>query len=457
MHRHPHHHWLCRAGGAILGVTVGCLVAVGYLFVLFQRAYRNLGPGDPSQSVGSYRSIARELLCIAIPITIGSAGLQILTMMEVKVYMTQLLAIGFTQDMADSMKGIYNMTQTIYNLPCAFITPLTVSAIPAITSALTLKQFDHVRRTEESASRITGLICMPCAVGLLVLAEPIMALLGGYQGEELALASTLMRVLSVCVVFSSTVMMPCAVGLLVLAEPIMALLGGYQGEELALASTLMRVLSVCVVFSSTVMLTNTIMQAHGHVNLPVVNMFVGGVLKLTMVYFLSGNPRIHIIGAPIAWVCCFMQAHGHVNLPVVNMFVGGVLKLTMVYFLSGNPRIHIIGAPIAWVCCFVCITALNLFAMAKAIPHPPRMVRNMCKPFIGALVMGAVVYAVYYGLSLLLPLTTTLGKLVCSAAPIAAAAAVYAVCVVKLKAITREDCMLLPKGERIAKFLHLDG
>lgn len=351
------------AGGAILGVTVGCLVAVGYLFVLFQRAYRNLGPGDPSQSVGSYRSIARELLCIAIPITIGSAGLQILTMMEVKVYMTQLLATGFTQDMADSMKGIYNMTQTIYNLPCAFITPLTVSAIPAITSALTLKQFDHVRRTEESASRITGLICMPCAVGLLVLAEPIMALLGGYQGEELALASTLMRVLS-----------------------------------------------VCVVFSSTVMLTNTI-----------------------------------------------MQAHGHVNLPVVNMFVGGILKLTMVYFLSGNPRIHIIGAPIAWVCCFVCITALNLFAMAKAIPHPPRMVRNMCKPFVGALVMGAVVYAVYYGLSQLLPLTTTLGKLVCSAVPIAAGAAVYAVCVVKLKAITREDCMLLPKGERIAKFLHLDS
>jgi len=29
------------------------------------------------------------------------------------------------------------------------------------------------------------------------------------------------------------------------------------------------------------------------------------------------------------------------------------------------------------------------------------------------------------------------------------------VCVVKLKAITKEDCMLLPKGEKIAKLLKL--
>ena len=35
-------------------------------------------------------------------------------------------------------KGIYSMTLTIFNMPCAFITPITISVIPAITSQLTL-------------------------------------------------------------------------------------------------------------------------------------------------------------------------------------------------------------------------------------------------------------------------------------------------------------------------------
>jgi hypothetical protein len=34
-------------------------------------------------------------------------------------------------------------------------------------------------------------------------------------------------------------------------------------------------------------------------------------------------------------------------------------------------------------------------------------------------------------------------------------AAVYVVTAVKSRAITREDCLLLPKGEKIAKLLHL--
>ncbi len=351
------------AGGAILGVTVGCFVTTIYLFGLFRKAYHALDEGDPAQPVERYSDIARELLRIAVPITIGSAGLQIITMMEVKVYMTQLLSTGFTQDMADSMKGIFNMSQTIFNLPCAFITPITVSAIPAITSALTLCRNDQVRSTEESASRITALISMPCAFGLCVLAEPVMALLGGYKGSDLTLATNLMRVLS-----------------------------------------------LCIIFNSTVMLTNTI-----------------------------------------------MQAHGHVSLPVINMFIGGILKLVCVFILSGNTAINILGVPIASVCCFLCITVLNLFAMNRVIAEPPKMIRNMLKPLASALVMSGVVLGVYYLISRFFTLGTSLGKLMLCGVPIAAGGIVYVLCVVKLRAITKEDCMLLPKGEKIAHFLHLDA
>ena len=347
------------AGGAILGVTASCMVATIYLFWLFRKSYKTLNKDQGEAK--SYGATAKELFAIAVPITIGSAGLQIIAMMEVRVFMSQLLNTGFVQDAADNMKGIYNMTQTIFNMPCAFITPITVSAIPAITSALTLGNHSQVRSTEESGSRITALISMPCAFGLCVLAEPVMALLGGYTGDDLVLATRLMQVLS-----------------------------------------------LCIVFNSMVMLTNAI-----------------------------------------------MQAHGHVVLPVVNMFIGGGLKLLSIYMLTGNPGINIVGVPMGTVICYVTITALNLLAMNRVIQEPPHMIRNMFRPAASGAIMAVAVIAAHKALGLVFTLERTLGKLVLCAVPVLVGVVVYAVCVVKLKAITREDCMLLPKGEKIAKLLRL--
>ena len=347
------------AGGAILGVTASCMVATLYLFLLFRKAYKSL---DPSKGEAkSYGSTAKELFAIAVPITIGSAGLQIIAMLEVRVFMSQLLGTGFIQDAADNMKGIYNMTQTIFNMPCAFITPITVSAIPAITSALTLKNHSQVRSTEESGSRITALISMPCAFGLCVLAKPVMALLGGYTGEDLLLATRLMQVLS-----------------------------------------------MCIIFNSMVMLTNAI-----------------------------------------------MQAHGHVVLPVVNMFIGGGLKLLSIYMLTGNPSINIVGVPMGTVICYVAITTLNLLAMNRVIQEPPHMIRNMLRPAASGAIMAVAVIAAHKALGLVFGLESTLGKLVLCAVPVLVGVVAYVICVVKLKAITKEDCMLLPKGEKLAKLLKL--
>ena len=65
--------------------------------------------------------------------------------------------------------------------------------------------------------------------------------------------------------------------------------------------------------------------------------------------------------------------------------------------------------------------------------------------------MGAVVYGAYRGL-------TTLGltsRLFLCALPVGLGVCVYAFAAVKLKAITRADCLLLPKGAKIANLLKL--
>lgn len=108
-----------------------------------------------------------------MPITLGAAGLQIINLFDAATVMNRLInAAGYTQERADVVKGVYNYCQTIFNFPCAFIPCITIAIIPAITNSLTLQDRRGVRSVQNSSLRLMGLIAMPCAVGLIVLAEP---------------------------------------------------------------------------------------------------------------------------------------------------------------------------------------------------------------------------------------------------------------------------------------------
>ena len=359
------------AGGAILGVTMGSAVALMYMLAKFRKSYKGLPV--TSEAPGSTKETVKELLTIAIPITIGSAGLQLLTVIESGLYMDRLVHLISSgqymshmvggavtaQKAAATLKGLYNMTQTIFNMPCAFIIPIAVSVLPAVTSFLTLGDHKGVRETEESASRITGLLSLPCAVGLTVLARPIMALLGGYEGEQLEMSAQFMAI---------------------------------QG--------------ITVFLYAIIQYTNALLQSHGYVNIPVINMLSSGVIRLVLVYALVGNPNLGLMGAPL------------------GAFIGYLL-----------------------------IAVLNLVAIQRKVAQKPKLLKNLLRPAMPALVMGVVVFFCYKALVSVIGIDGS--RVILAGAPIAVGVVVYFVCVVLMKSITREDCLLLPKGEKIAKLLKL--
>ena len=376
------------AAGAILGVTLSCAISIAYLFWVFHKTTQPeiLEQKQP----GFCGSTAKKLLAIAIPITIGSAGLQLLIVTETSLYMNQLVDLldrGLLQGelvdsiraevlaraqeagqvlttaevhsrIAASMKGIYNFGQTIYNLPNSLITPITISIIPAITASLTLEDHKGAKATSESASRITGLLSLPCAVGLMVLSKPIMGLLGGYTGVQLDFAAQLLSLLGI--------------------------------------SVFMR---------AVVLFTNALMQANGHANLPVVNMLVIGAVRMALVYVLTGNPKIGLLAVPA--------------LTALGNFATAVL---------------------------------NLICMAKVVPQKCAIARNLLRSLLPALLMGAAAFACW---QLILQVLGSCSYVIQVGAPMLVAAIVYVVSAAWLKAITREDCLLLPKGAKIAKLLHL--
>lgn len=372
------------AGGAIIGVTASCVLSALYLNRRFRPVYRELEVS--AEEVESFQRTAGKLLAVAIPITIGSAGMQLLNVVEIGVYkgnIQHLLETGrYQQDlvpilreevqqlkdytverefelMSSSIKGIYDFCYTVFNMPCSLIIPINTSLLPAITASLTLGDNKGVKSTEESAARVTGLLAAPCAIGLGVLGFPVIGLLAG----------------------------------------------NYGAEKMALAGPMMTIMGLSVFFYAIAMFTNVLLQAHGKINIPVINTLLCGGVKLVAMYFVTQNPAVGILGVPLLSVMCYLG-----------------------------------------------ITVLNIICLRRSATEKPKLVSSLLRSMLPAALMGVAVYGCYWALQNYAGITS---NAVLCAGPIAVGVLVYAVLVVWTKAITREDCMLLPKGEKVAKFLKL--
>ena len=101
---------------------------------------------------------------------------------------------------------------------------------------------------------------------------------------------------------------------------------------------------------------------------------------------------------------------------------------------------------------FVGILLLNLFAISRVAPQKPKLIRNLLRPMLPAAIMGVAVWGCLFVLENVLHISSVLIR---CGVPVMVGVVVYAVAIIVCKTIKKEDCMLLPKGEKIAKLLHL--
>ena len=172
------------SAGAIFGVTVGSLAALVYMFIFKRRSYPDEPVAQPDVPDDSIR-IFRRFLRIGIPIALGASVMTILNLLDSSLCMGRLQsAAGFSLDEAKTLYGVYGKAQTLFNLPAAFITPLTISVVPAIVAAIVRGERDNAAAVSEDSMRIATVISMPMGVGLSVLCVPIMEVL--YPGSHQA-------------------------------------------------------------------------------------------------------------------------------------------------------------------------------------------------------------------------------------------------------------------------------
>lgn len=368
--------------GAIIGVSSGSVVALIYLIIVFTRAHRREDTIISHDVPDSTGRIVSTLLKLAIPITLGSAASSLVTLIDGKLVMSQLrtiyetvdgLAAADALDAARELYGIYGKTLSIYNLPFSMMVPLTACIIPAVSACLSKRDRLGAQRISEAALRVGLLVALPMGMGLFALGGPIMSLL-------------------------------------------------VVNIDVSIAGPLLSVLGLASIFVALQLLCNAILQANGMVNLPILAVVIGGVIKL-----------------------------------IVN------------YTLVGNPNIRINGAPVGTLCCFAVIALLEIFIIRRAIPAAPRFGRAIVKPLIASVIMAAAAWGSHGLLDKILrsmPIfwkTTEEGELYFSyigsalgtLGAIVIGVVIYLILVLALKMISKEDLALMPKGEKIAKILHI--
>lgn len=193
--------------------------------------------------------------------------------------------------------------------------------------------------------------------------------------------------------------LPAGIGLTVLSSPVMHLL--YPATDHAIADPSMMLLGIASIFVCIMLVCNSVLQASGFVNLPIFIMVAGCAAKL-----------------------------------IVNSF--------MVRSMGA------VGAAVGTLVCYIIVAVLELLLIKRVIPAAPSYTRVFAKPMAAAGLMGVAVWAVYGLLSRLLD-----GGILATLGGIGAGVVVYAVLVVALKVLSREDLALMPKGDKIARLLRL--
>ena len=249
------------SAGAIFGVSIGSVVSLLYMVVYKRRNYDTLAAPytggrayndipDDDDEVDSAMTIVRRILTIGVPIAFGACIMALLNSVDSKLCMNRLQsAAGFSYYEAKVLYGVYGKAMTLFNLPAAFITPLTISIVPAISGAFARGHRAEAMKTAEDSMRISAAIALPMGVGLAVMSRPIMNLL-------------------------------------------------YPNSNAA-GPGLLSIMGIASFFVCLVLMENAVLQASGKEKLTMITLISGGMIKIVVNWFLVAQRGINIYGAPI--------------------------------------------------------------------------------------------------------------------------------------------------------------
>ena len=238
------------AGGAAFGAAGGALIALIYLLI----KYINIKKAYGIKKVKTNTNVLTQILKVAIPISIGATVGTIMSLIDSILVPQQLLKSGVVNSVA--LYGqLTGKAAVLVNLPLTLSVAICTSLIPIIAEMYMLKRKQEMEKKINIALKLSSIIALPCTLGLYFLAEPIMKL----------------------VFFQK-----------------------YEGIEI------LKYLALSIPFIVVTQTTTAILQATNYYYRPIVNLFIGCLVKVMLTWILVAIPKINIYGAVIASISAYL-------------------------------------------------------------------------------------------------------------------------------------------------------
>lgn len=243
---------------AILGVTLSEVAATVLLFVMYLFQKRKKYVPNVTDGTFNRKKTIKSLLILCLPITLS--GLIIpLTQLVDSVLVLNILKTSNATELYGLWAG---PVHSLLNMPVVLTLGVATAIVPAISKHYAKNDLEGAKRKAAFSIKLTVVLGLPCSLGLIVLAEPITKLL----------------------------------------------YGGLSFEEILIASDMVRVAGVSVLFLSLVQTSTAVLQAGGRLYAPVVFLFTATAVKTVASILLLNNPSLNIFGAPLGSVICYFVA-----------------------------------------------------------------------------------------------------------------------------------------------------
>ena len=192
------------AAGGTLGTTSGAICALIFLvavFMLFRRSFVHQKSFTAKRKTESYRTVFGLLICTIVPVLLSTTVYNCSSIIDQGIFKNLALVQDYSSDDISTWWGIFSgKYKVLINVPIAIASALAASSVPSITAAVATKNREEVHAKIYSALRFIMIIAFPCAVGMAVLASPILQLL---FNDSRQLSALMLQVGAVSIIFYS--------------------------------------------------------------------------------------------------------------------------------------------------------------------------------------------------------------------------------------------------------------
>lgn len=192
--------------GSALGTGAGVLIALVFMAGMYRLnrglIHRRIRR-DGHEEVDSYGDILKMITLVVTPFILSTAIYNLNDTVNNALYTKWLPGVKELDAVSVySRWGVFSgQSVTISKIPIAFATAMAAAMIPTVSRLVSARNLREARNKIGLAVKVTMIISIPCAVGILVLARPITALLFHNEREAEDLATGLLMALAISVIF----------------------------------------------------------------------------------------------------------------------------------------------------------------------------------------------------------------------------------------------------------------